>query len=180
MPRRLPIAAFILTHIALGLSLAYSAQHLPPHVASHFNAAGVPDGWMPRSSFLWSIGSLGFGLALLLSTLFYVCRFFPDATFNLPHREYWLAPAHRAETCNAIFRAGLWLVSLLAAFQVGLQLLTVSANNARPPHLPSQVWLLLISLVAGLLVWAHFLNRRFSKIPDDATGASQARDSYRA
>ncbi len=159
--RRLPLAALVLTHLGLAVSLLYASQKLPDPVASHFNGQGVPDGWMSRSAHLWAMTGIGFGLSLFMLATFYSIRFFPNAAFNLPHRDYWLAPERRTETCDALFHAGLWFTSLLAAFMAAINLLIVAANNARPVQLSSSIWLLGGAFLASTLWWTYTLYRRF-------------------
>jgi uncharacterized membrane protein len=163
--RRLPLAVLVLTHLGLAVSLLYASQKLPDPVASHFNGQGVPDGWMSRSAHLWAMTGIGFGLSLFMLATFYSIRFFPNCTINLPHRDYWLAPERRTETCDAIFHAGLWFTSLLAAFLAAINLLVVAANDVQPVKLSSAIWLLLAALLATTSWWAYKLLRRF-RIPD--------------
>ena len=121
--------------------------------------------WMTREAYLWSMAAMGFGLSALLLATFYAIRFFPSGAINLAHREYWLAPERGTETCEAIFHFGIWLVSLMAALQVGVNLLVVSANISQPAKLSSHVWLLLASFIVGVLLWIVALIRRFSQAP---------------
>jgi hypothetical protein len=159
--RRPPLVALVLTHAGLVLALLYASQELPDPVASHFNGQGLADGWMSRAAHLWAMTGMGFGLSTLMLATFYSIRFFPTGAFNLPHRDYWLAPERRAETCDALFHAGLWFISLLAAFLAAINLLIVAANNARPVRLSSSIWLLLGAFLASSLWWAYTLYRRF-------------------
>ena len=84
------LTALVLTVPGVLVGLFLSSQHLPPRVASHFNAAGVPDGWMLRNSYLWFMAGLALGLSVFFVGVFYSIRYFPQSTINLPYRDYWL------------------------------------------------------------------------------------------
>ena len=152
------------SHLCVLAALGLTYDELPQRVASHFNAAGVPDGWMSRSSHLWTISALAFGGSALLLGVFYCVRFLPGASINLPRREYWLAPERREETFQSLFRAGIWLASFEALFVLGVHLLVVAANSSEPARLSSGVWLLggfFLAIIAG---WVFALIRRFNQV----------------
>jgi len=145
-------------------SLIGTAQLLPAKVASHFNGAGAPDGWMGRQDYLWSMAGVELALALLILGVFYGMRYFPPAAINLPRREYWLSEDRRAETFGILFRAGAWLASLVAVLFCGLHLLVVAANSSQPVRLSSAAWLLLAGFLAAMSVWAVSLVWRFWRV----------------
>ena len=66
----LPLLLLLIS--AAVLAVRYPA--LPAEIPDHFTAAGVPDGWTPKST-LWA--DLGIGLALVIGLL--VLGFFPRA-----------------------------------------------------------------------------------------------------
>ena len=91
---------------------AWSGSHLPESVATHFNGAVRPDGWMSRSdhqSFMLKFGLL---FPLFVVVLCFATRFVPANLINVPHREYWLAPERRKETFDYLFRHSLWFACL--------------------------------------------------------------------
>ena len=94
--------------VALGLlslmQAAYYHLQLPELVATHFDAAGRANGWMPRAHFFQYQVVFTLGFAAFFGSLAFVARIFPDAWINLPHKDYWLAPAHREETRHRITR----------------------------------------------------------------------------
>ena len=157
------IAALTLTHAAVLISLFASAKELPPKVASHFNAAGVPDGWMSRDSYLWTMGAVAFGLTAFLLVIFYTLRYFPDGAINLPDRDYWLAPERRDETYAYLFRASLWLCAFQATLLLGVHQLVVAAHAAQPVQLSSRVWLLLGAFLLAIILWSIALICRFRR-----------------
>ena len=115
--------------------LALTARQLPERVASHFNGAGEPNGWMSRTTHLEFMAGLGTGLPLLLVVVAVLVRFLPAGLINIPNREYWLGPERRRQTGEELFTACLWLACLGAAFLTGLNALLVDANLRHPPSL---------------------------------------------
>jgi uncharacterized membrane protein len=87
----------VLCLLSLGQVVWYYPQ-LPGLVASHFNAAGQADGWMPRAHMLKLEILLSLGATAGFAVLALVAAGIPDALINLPHRAYWLAPVRREET----------------------------------------------------------------------------------
>jgi uncharacterized membrane protein len=97
MKHPLFILLAVLCLLSLGQAVWYYPQ-LPGLVASHFNAAGQADGWMPRAHFLKIEILLSLGVTAGFAVLALVVAGVPDALVNLPHRSYWLTPARREET----------------------------------------------------------------------------------
>ena len=143
--------------------LIATAPRLPERVASHFNAAGVADGWMSRSAYLWTMGGTAAGVALLMLGVGFGTRYLPASAINLPHREYWLAPERQADTYAAFECFGLWMAAIQAVLVLGIHLLVVEANERQPPELSPVVWWLLGGFFAATLVLVVSLFRRFSR-----------------
>jgi serine/threonine-protein kinase len=161
--RILPLTALVVSQAGLILTLLYASRRLPPRIASHFDAAGVPDGWMARDAYLWTMSAAGLGISIFILAAFYAARYFPPAVINLPNKEYWLAPERSADTHEAFFRAGVWLASLVATLELAVHLLVVAANNSAPPKLSSHIWLLTAGFLLAILAWAVAFTRRFSR-----------------
>jgi hypothetical protein len=146
----------------LAAALAFvllSGNALPPQVASHFRAGGGADGYMPRSLYLALMAGLTTGLPMLIVFLQGLVRFIPLKFINLPHRDYWLAPARRNATIDFIARQGVSFGGLLAAFLGFVHGLVVLANQRQPPHF--SVSLLVAGLVAFLAIIAFFIGKAF-------------------
>jgi hypothetical protein len=158
----LTVLAITLAGVLVGLSV--SSGQLPARVASHFNAAGVPDGWMHRASYLWSMAGMAVGMAAFLVGIFFSIRFFPPSLINLPHRDYWLAPDRRQETIEFMFRAGVWLATFEAAFLFAVHRLVVAANSSRPVAMSSNIWWLLAVFLLATIGWSYVLIRRFGRV----------------
>jgi hypothetical protein len=157
------LSALVVSQVGVFAALFVSAQQLPPRVASHFNSAGMPDGWMSRAAYLWFMISILLGMTFLLVGTFYSIRFFPISTINLPKKEYWLAPDRRSATFDSIFRAGVWLATFQALFFLGIHLLTVAANASKPVALSSLVWVLLGVFLLVVFGWSFAFIQRFRR-----------------
>lgn len=136
---------------------------LPNRLASHFDASGMPNGWMTKTQFLWMYALL---LLPALAIEFWVSHKIanqPDTRLNLPNKEYWLAPERRAETCAyfATFFAWYGCVFLfVVAFAMGL---AMRANFDTPVQLPTGP---IVSVIVGFVLFnvaaVVALLRRFS------------------
>jgi len=163
---RVPLILLGLVYLALAASLVYAAGEMPPRVATHFNAAGQPNGWMSREADLWFAALFGALFPLALIGVFALIRYLPKSLVNLPHKEYWLAPEHLGETCAALLRFGVWLACVSLLFFTILHLLIVESNRSPQPHLPpAQAFGLLGAYLAAVLAFVVLLYRRFGQPP---------------
>jgi uncharacterized membrane protein len=145
---------------------AWSARQLPEYVATHFNARGEPNGWMSRSANQMFMLLFGLCFPLLIVLLSYAARFMPSALVNIPHRDYWLAPERRRETCDYLVRHSLWLACLAVCFVIGIQFSIVRASNQNPPHLSMPMILAVVGLfLAGAGICVMVLMRHFRRAP---------------
>ena len=103
----------------IGAQLWYYAPRLPDTVASHFDVAGEPDGWMAKDDFLLMIAGVVVGIAALFAFLIWLVPRVPDSAVNLPNRGYWLAAPRRAATHASIARYLLAFALLTLGFVGG-------------------------------------------------------------
>ena len=133
--------------------------------ASWFDLSGNANGFMSRGSHIQMIGLFGLIVPLFEMLLFYVMRYKPDKTLNIPNRAHWLAPERREETARYLFQHSVWLACMTLAFFIMINWMIVTANAMKPVHLP-------IAMVIGptaaflvcVAVWAFTILRRFKKI----------------
>ena len=154
MKKILQVAFSALT-LATWVQACWHYQHLPERVASHFNSAGIANGWMTRdANLVWQIATTAFvaaliqGIALLQSRL-------PTQLVNLPNRDYWLAPERRAMTDAWIRNLVLAIGCLLMLFFMALFRQVYLANLAATPRLTGGVrplTALMLVATAGLIV----------------------------
>lgn len=116
MRTRLVIVALV------AVQIAWYWPHLPATIASHFDAAGRPNGWMSREAFV----GVYVGVVFLLTVVFSTIRFVPPSLWNLPNKAYWLAPERRAATVARVADemtsfANATLALVLATFELAFR-----------------------------------------------------------
>jgi uncharacterized membrane protein len=110
-------AALVLLSVAQAF---WQHARLPETVASHFDASGKPNGWMPRGAqTAWHISTVFF-MAGLLEGIARISQLIPDEYINIPHREHWLAPERRAATLAGLSTMVRLMGSVLLLFLMGL------------------------------------------------------------
>lgn len=142
-----------------------TGQGLPDLVASHFDASGIANGFMPRTVYIRLMLALLIGLPALTVFITWAAIGNPKARINLPDREYWLAPERRAETV-AFLRGGvMWFGVLLVSFLCYAHWLVVRANEAHPVRLDEQWFFgglavfLVVTLIWLTMLLGHFRSR---------------------
>jgi uncharacterized membrane protein len=160
----LSIAAVVWAGIlAAGCAALYAtADGLPARVASHFNSAGLANGYMPRDDYLVMMLVLMIAPALVIILFNVALPRIAPRLVRIPAREYWLAAESRAATYATITASGFAIASMVTAFMIAMHLLVVEANHRVPPRLDSGiVWVLIAVLVAAALGWQFLQRRRF-------------------
>jgi uncharacterized membrane protein len=144
--------------------IVYTSQILPDRVATHFSAGYEADGWMTRAGYVSFMLAFTVGMAgLLVFTTGVLPGKFPHWT-NVPNRDYWLAPARRAESLGYLAAHGKRLAYLVVMMMLGMHYTVLIANQTQPPRLPGSVFTsILISFALALLWWIVRLYRRFPR-----------------
>jgi uncharacterized membrane protein len=142
--------------------IAVTAGELPAVVATHFGAGGRANGWMPRNGYLV--------FALVLQTLLplsvyggvaWLPRRF-EGLLNLPHRDYWLAPARREATLAWLRGFGAWLAAAMALFAIGIHAAILAANARTPARLDEPAFIGgLVAFVAAIIGGVIAMSVRF-------------------
>lgn len=167
MKRNVPAYA-VLALLCAGylIFIAATMSLLPERAAMHFGANGQADNWMTRAAAVTFFVIMGFATVGVFVVLSLVLQWMPNWTFNLPHRDYWLAPERRAETIAFISRQLIWIGCGMVFFFAGIYWLTILANRHTPAHLPMELFLpMLICFLLALSVWVIAFFRRFGKPP---------------
>ena len=155
-----PAVLLVLLYVVLAVFVIATVPQLPLLVATHFNASGHADGWMPRASIAGFTLVFGFVMPAFMLTVFWVIRFLPFSSINLPNKDYWLAPERREETFARMLRHGVRLGCLSLALVTGLHYLILVANSQTPPEVSTRMIAgLTIAFAAGLVVWIVTLFR---------------------
>ena len=165
---RVPLVVWLILEGVAAAGLMWSAQELPPRVASHFDFQGQADGWMSRESDLEFMAGLTLLLPILLIGTGLVAPLLPAGSVNVPHRDYWLAPERRRETGLYLARQMAWFACGMTVFSMALNWLLVEANRHTPPRLTNSVWLLLGLFLGFTIAWLVVLVAHFSRMPEEA------------
>ena len=137
---------------------------LPDPIASHFDAEGDPDAFMPRSEYIAIMMAVTVIVPLFIATLtgFVLSR--AGVRINLPNRDYWLAPERRTETIGFLTQQSSQFAALLVLFMCYAQWLAARANSTTPPSLDSGLFFVGLGVfMACVIVGAVRLVRRFRR-----------------
>jgi len=157
---------FLLAVAAAALFIFRTSSVLPPLVAAHFDAGGLPTGWTSRETYR-SV-ALAAAVLLPLAVTFgavLAVRTAPRA-LNLPHRDYWFAPERRAASQQYVvamlFRVGTLVTMLVAAVHYTV----LRAHALQPPRLPLVAFFAILGAFTALLVLVLVtLTTHFRKLP---------------
>lgn len=159
---RLLTLLLVLLLLAALVQTAWHHATLPEQVATHFDVRGQPDDWMSRDAH----AAFQAGLVIFIAAVFAgMARFIdrlPARFINLPHREYWFAPARRAASLQAIAA----LLQLIGCATIGFFMFIfhhVHRANLSGGRLELELMPLIIGqflLVIGLVVIGLFRFRR--------------------
>jgi uncharacterized membrane protein len=128
-----------------------TSSQLPTHVAVHFDAGGQATSFMSTDQYRLFI--LAFTIALpivLVATLRGV--YTRAKNFNLPNRDYWLAPQRIARTRSFLVAHGVWFGSLFTGLMCFVHWLVLDANRHIPPTLSNQAFFIGLLVFFGCMV----------------------------
>ena len=155
----------------IGITLLIAVGHgiwaytvLPERVASHWDGAGNPNGYMSRDGFVSFYLWLMVGLSTLFGGIGALVRITPNDAINLPNREYWLTPERREATITTITQQMNAFTIMMNAFMIGIHQLSIMANLTPDKHLSNGVWVLLLGFLGGTGYWVYKMYCDF-KIP---------------
>lgn len=160
-------AAFLALVLAAWGQAVWQHGHLPPRVASHFNAAGKANGWMTRDAQLgWQVGTVTL-IAVLLQGIVLLQPRLPRELVNVPNRDFWLSPERRAATDAWVSGVVLSIGCLVLLFFMALFHLVYQANLTPTPQLPAGLHpLSLLLLLASTGIIAATILRFARKPPN--------------
>lgn len=166
---RLPFVLLFLTAAEFVASVIYLSRFLPEKVATHFNAAGVANGWMTPGGHVQFTLTSGFGLSVLIVGLFYALRFLPPSFLNVPRKEFWMKPENYTTACAFLFRCGINSASLMLFFFSCINLQITHANLSL--HLPMNAAVVVVPFLLLEIAWAGGVIHYFWKfgIPPSAS-----------
>ena len=161
---RLPKSLFVAIVLVAVARCIHEFPLLPNRLASHFAPSGVPNGWLTKSEFFALYAGL---MALAASLGFLAPRAIvktSTARINLPHKEHWLAPEHRAETFAFFEKYFAWYGCIFLLLEVSTMEIVIRVNFSTPPQLPiGPVGLLISAFVLFNIAFVIIVFRRFSR-----------------
>ena len=163
---RLVFAVLAVLWVAFAAYVWQTAAQLPERVATHFDAAGTPNGWMTRAEHVRFTMIFGTLVPAFVVGVFTLIRALGGRGMNIPNKDYWLAPERQQATVDFVQRHGIWLAGLLVAFIAGIHASILRANAPVPAVLPlADVGWIAGSFGVAILVWAVLLVARFLRRP---------------
>ncbi len=149
-----------LTWIAFGAMQLFTAafvlattNELPSHVAVHFDAGGAATSFMSGTQYRVFILAVAIALPMVLVAT--LSRVYSRAkNFNLPNREYWLAPQRIDRTRSFLVAHGVWFGTLLTGLMGFIHWLVLDANCRIPPTLSNQAFFIgLLAFFGCMVAW---------------------------
>jgi len=129
-------------------------RRLPPVVASHFDAVGMPNGWSSRPAYALLLIAVGVLLPLGIIGLVTGLTQRGPARLNIPARDYWTRPEHSQEAIRRVRAYVWWLGCVLAGTVLLMHWLVVAAHAHQPPRLStSAVLVVLGAVLLGIVGW---------------------------
>jgi uncharacterized membrane protein len=142
---------FVVLLVFAVLFVTRSSASLPPMVASHFDAAGMPNAFMTHGGYVRFV--LCFGVLLPVALVAFLTWIYSRANdLKLPNRDYWLAPQRIAQTRTRLVVHGIWFGSLLVTLACYVHWLVLGAYRRMPPQLSNtavEAGLLTFFLISG-------------------------------
>lgn len=163
-----PPFAWGLASLTLGLPLCVialqlwtGASALPDRVASHFNGAGQPDGWMGKSAFLVTMGSVAVAIAGVFLLISWLMPRMPVSLINMNNKEYWFAPERRRETLITIM-GNLFCHGFLALGLMSWMIWWIQRANAENGQATEMsIWVPVAVYLVGTFALVGWMFRRF-------------------
>lgn len=158
--------SLIVLLILIGIFFAqigFYYSSLPETMATHFDAAGNPDGWLSKTSFV----VFEFFLMLIVVGQFALIPLLvekmPHSLVNIPNKDYWLAEERHAETFAFIRNYFEWFAAVLLLMFIAINQLVFQANINQKNLSGSLAWLVIAAFLLFTVVWLIGLMRKFRK-----------------
>jgi len=157
-------ATLLLLAAAGVVQLLHYYPLLPDRMASHFDGTGRPDGFQSRDAFFALSASMLILTLVVFGGLGALFRRIPSKWFNLPNRDYWLAPERREETLEAICGQMEWFGAVSLALYLVVIQMVVETNRSPEPSLDSASMFLVLGIYLLFTVsWLARFVLRFRK-----------------
>jgi uncharacterized membrane protein len=162
----IPITALAICYVIFFSYLWSTYTTLPAQVATHFNTAGKPNGWMSRDACIAFTIGIGILMPAFMVGMMAGAARLPISFLNVPHRDYWQEPERRRQAVAILLHFSLWFACMNVLFVTGMHGLILQANApGQNAHLnPAGLSLVSGGFLAGTIIWVALLVRRFTKI----------------
>jgi uncharacterized membrane protein len=162
---RFPLFLFCAIVVSLAGYILWAHGQLPERIAVHFNVSGRPDRWSGKGELT--------GVMLMVVILFFLlfgvgamlARNVPVKWWNLPNRDYWLAPERSAETMAVVSKTLLHIGIVTLILMGYIHWDVVQANLVRPDHRIRVSLVVISAFAAWILILTIRMTLRFSKSP---------------
>jgi uncharacterized membrane protein len=158
--------AVLLSLVLLAVVQAvYYFDKLPDTIATHWGGLGHANAWSTPTQFFTTLFAIE---AVCLGWLLIIPFFpkIPDSQFNLPNKDYWLAPERREKTYESI---GCVLLNIGIVTQVmflAVVQMAIQANFRQPPVLSKGIIYVLVAYLVYTLFWCVASFRKYSRTPE--------------
>jgi uncharacterized membrane protein len=136
---------------------------LPDRMASHFDGAGLPNGYQSKEMFFLMLYGILFAISALLAYAVPALISSKPEITNLPNKGYWLAPERRAATLDFLTAHFAWMGCAILAFGNVVLYLIVRFHLEHQTTLSStSMWIALLAFLTFVLSWMVAFFRRMS------------------
>jgi uncharacterized membrane protein len=166
MKKHMPIKFFILVEICVVAFIISATGNLPENIASHFNGAGVPNGFMSQKGYLIFMLVFAVGIPAVVVGGISVALRSAQGSINIPNKNYWLAPERKQETIEFLNGHMAWFGSIFAVFLSYVHWLLIKANSVQPAQLSiNHLFLGIGALLVSIFLWGTLLSVKFMRVP---------------
>jgi len=108
------LSLFLIVDIMVVAFIMSTTASLPEPVASHFNAAGMPNGFMSHKDYLGFMLAFAAGVPALIVLSFFLLLRLGSGAINIPRKEYWLSAQNKDHTLQFLQGHASWLGIIIA------------------------------------------------------------------
>jgi uncharacterized membrane protein len=159
---KLQIAFVTLVLAAIAQALWQHGQ-LPAKVASHFDGAGVPNGWTTRRTHTTLHVATVLFMAALFQGIVALNPRLPREYVNIPRRDYWLTPERATHTHAWLAAMVLGMGCCVLLFFMAVFRLVYRANLTPDPQLDLAIWYYTGALLVAVGILAGATLKRFRR-----------------
>lgn len=147
-------ALFWILAVGFVLLVLATLGQLPPVVASHFDGAGVPNGWSSRPAYAALLVAVGALLPLGIIGLVNALTRKGPQLLNIPARDYWVRPERAREAVRRVRAYMWWLGCIMTGAALTVHCLILRAHASQPPRLSTRgIVFLLSAVLLALGLW---------------------------